>query len=318
MRVIDQIKNSDRTLFSFELLPPLKGHNIELIYKAIDPLIEFKPSFINVTYHQEEVIYKKHPSGLLEKKTIRKRPGTVAISAAIKYRYPEVEVVPHLICGGFSKEDTEYALIDFHYLGINNLLALRGDPPKGIRSFIPEPDGHAYASGLVKQITSMNKGKYLDEGLRNTTATDFCVGIAGYPEKHLESPNFAYDLKYLKEKVDAGAEYIITQMFFDNQSYFDYVKRCRDAGITVPIIPGLKPVATIQDINILPQVFNIDIPEDLVKEIQQCKNNDEAFQVGIDWTINQSKELISFGVPVLHYFTVGISENIRQIASAVI
>jgi len=318
MRVIDQIKQSDKTLFSFELLPPLKGHNIELIYQAIDPLIEFKPSFINVTYHQEEVIYKKHPSGLLEKKTIRKRPGTVAISAAIKYRYPEVEVVPHLICGGFSKEDTEYALIDFHYLGINNLLALRGDPPKGIRGFIPEPDGHAYASELVKQITNMNKGKYLDEGLRNTTATDFCVGIAGYPEKHLESPNFAYDLKYLKEKIDAGAEYIITQMFFDNQSYFDYVKRCRDAGITVPIIPGLKPVATIQDINILPQVFNIDIPEDLVKEIQKCKTNDEAFQVGIEWTIAQSKELISFGVPVLHYFTVGISENIRQIASAVI
>lgn len=318
MRVIDQIKNSDKTLFSFELLPPLKGHNIELIYRAVDPLMEFNPSFINVTYHQEEVVYKKHPSGLLEKKTVRKRPGTVAISAAIKYKYPSVEVVPHLICGGFSKEDTEYALIDFHYLGINNLLALRGDPPKGIRNFIPEPDGHAYASGLVKQITDMNKGKYLDDGLRNTTATDFCVGIAGYPEKHLESPNFAYDLKYLKEKIEAGAEYIITQMFFDNQYYFDFVKRCREAGITVPIIPGLKPVATKQDINILPQVFNIDIPEDLVKEVQKCHSNDEAFQVGIEWTINQSKDLISFGVPVLHYFTVGISENIRQIASAVI
>lgn len=317
MRVIDQIKNSETTLFSFELLPPLKGHNIELIYQAIDPLTEFNPSFINITYHQEEVVYKKHPSGLLEKKTIRKRPGTVAISAAIKYRYPSVEVVPHLICGGFSKEDTEYALIDFHYLGINNLLALRGDPPKGIRGFIPEPDGHPYASGLVKQIIDMNRGKYLDENLRNTTATDFCVGIAGYPEKHLESPNFAYDLKYLKEKVEAGAEYIITQMFFDNQKYFDYVKRCREAGITVPIIPGLKPVATKQDINILPQVFNIDIPEELVKEIQKCKSNNEAFQVGIEWTISQSKELISFGVPVLHYFTISISENIRQIASAV-
>lgn len=317
MRVIDQIQKSDKTLFSFELLPPLKGHNIELIYQAIDPLTEFSPSFINVTYHQEEVIYKKHPSGLLEKKTIRKRPGTVAISAAIKYRYPGVEVVPHLICGGFSKEDTEYALIDFHYLGINNLLALRGDPPKGIRNFIPEPDGHAYASGLVKQITDMNRGRYLDEGLRNTTSTDFCVGIAGYPEKHIESPNFAYDLKYLREKIDAGAEYIITQMFFNNQSYFDYVNRCREAGITVPIIPGLKPIATKQDINLLPQIFNIDIPEDLVREIQQCRNNEEAFQAGIEWTIGQSKELIRFGVPVLHYFTVGISENIRQIASAV-
>lgn len=317
MKVIDQIRNSDKTLFSFELLPPLKGNNIELVYRAIDPLIPFNPSFINVTYHQEEVVYKKHPSGLLEKRTVRKRPGTVAISAAIKCKYPSVEVVPHLICGGFSKEDTEYALIDFHYIGVNNLLALRGDPPKGIRTFIPEPDGHPYASGLVKQITDMNNGKYLDEGLRNTTATNFCVGIAGYPEKHLESPNFAYDLKYLKEKIDAGAEYIITQMFFDNQYYIDFVNRCREAGITVPIIPGLKPVATIKDITILPQVFNIDIPEELVKEIQKCKSNEEAFQMGIEWTTHQSKELISFGVPVLHYFTVGVSENIRQIASAV-
>lgn len=317
MKITDKIGQSAKTLFSFELLPPLKGHNIERVYQAIDPLMEFDPSFINVTYHQEEVVYKKHPSGLLEKKTIRKRPGTVAISAAIKYKYPSVEVVPHLICGGFSKEDTEYALIDFHYLGINNMLALRGDPPKGIRDFIPEPDGHSYALGLVEQIVRMNHGNYLDDDLRNTTSTNFCVGIAGYPEKHIESPNFAYDLQFLKEKIDAGAEFIITQMFFHNQDYFDFVKRCRDAGITVPIIPGLKPVATLRDINILPQVFNIDIPEELVKSIQQCKTNEEAFQAGIEWTIQQSKELITFGVPVLHYFTVGISENIRQIATAV-
>jgi len=317
MRVIDQIQKADKTLFSFELLPPLKGHNIERIYRSIDPLIEFNPSFINVTYHQEEVVYKKHPSGLLEKKTIRKRPGTVAISAAIKYKYPSVEVVPHLICGGFSKEDTEYALIDFHYLGINNLLVLRGDPPKGIRNFIPEPDGHAYASGLVKQIMDMNNGNYLDEDLRNTMATDFCVGVAGYPGKHIEAPNFAYDLKYLKEKIDAGAEYVITQMFFDNKSYFEFVKMCRDDGITVPIIPGLKPIATMNDITTLPQVFNIDIPEELVKEIQKCNTNKDAFKAGIEWTTNQSKELVEFGVPVLHYFTIGISENIRQIASAI-
>jgi len=317
MKVIDQIKKSKKTLFSFELLPPLKGHNIKLIYKAIDPLMEFNPSFINVTYHQEEVVYKKHPSGLLEKKTIRKRPGTVAISAAIKYKYPSVEVVPHLICGGFSKEDTEYALIDFHYLGIKNLLVLRGDPPKGIRDFIPESDGHAYASGLVKQIKNMNQGKYLEEDLKNTTATDFCVGIAGYPDKHIESPNFAYDLKYLKEKTDAGAGFIITQMFFDNARYFNFVKRCRKAGINVPIIPGLKPIAAMKDITSLPQVFNIDIPEELVKEIQKCKSNEDAFHAGTEWTIAQSKELIEFGVPVLHYFTIGISENIRQIASEI-
>jgi methylenetetrahydrofolate reductase (NADPH) len=317
MKVIDQINNSSQTLFSFELLPPLKGHNIAGIYKTIDPLMEYNPSFINVTYHQQEVIYKKHPSGLLEKKTVRKRPGTVAISAAIKYKYPSVEVVPHLICGGFSKEDTEYALFDFHYLGIQNMLGLRGDPPKSLRTFVPEKDGHTYASGLVRQITNMNKGIFLDEELENTFKTDFCVGVAGYPEKHIESPNMASDLHYLKEKIDAGAEYIITQMFFDNQKYFDFVRLCREEGITVPIIPGIKPITTKKDITILPQVFNIDIPDTLVRRVQGCSSNEEAFEAGIEWAIAQSRELIDYGVPVLHYFTVGISENIRRIAEAV-
>ena len=317
MKVIDHIKQSNKTLFSFELLPPLKGHHIEGIYRTIDPLLEFNPSFINITYHQEEVVYKKHSSGLLEKKTVRKRPGTVAISAAIKYKYPSVDVVPHLICGGFTREDTEYALIDFHFLGINNLLALRGDPPKTLRVFVPEKDGHAHASELVGQIIRMNQGHYLDDDLENTTATDFCVGVAGYPEKHLESPNITYDLKFLKKKIDAGAEYIITQMFFDNRSYFTFVERCRKEGIAVPIIPGLKPITTLRDIQTLPQVFNIDIPEDLVKELMKCKSNEDAFSTGIEWTTAQSKELIRFGVPVLHYFTIGVSENIRQIAKAV-
>ncbi len=317
MKVIDIITHSEKTLFSFELLPPLRGHNINRIYHTVDPLMEFNPSFINVTYHQEEVVYKKHKSGLLEKKTIRKRPGTVAISAAIKYKYPSVEVVPHLICGGFTREETEYALIDFHYLGIDNILALRGDAPKNIRTFIPEKDGHAYANELVEQIISMNQGKYLDDDLLNTFATNFCVGVAGYPEKHIESPNLAYDLKYLKGKVDAGAEYIITQMFYDNQKYFDFVAACRREGITVPIIPGLKPICTMKEINVLPQIFNIDIPEELVREIQKCKTNEEAFQAGIEWSITQSKELVKFGVPVLHYFTVGIAENIRQIAKTI-
>jgi len=317
MRVIDLIKDSKKTLFSFELLPPLRGHNINRIYHTVDPLMDYQPSFINVTYHQEEVVYKKHKSGLLEKKTIRKRPGTVAISAAIKYKYPSVEVVPHLICGGFSREETEYALIDFHYLGIDNILALRGDAPKNQRTFIPEKEGHAYANELVQQITNMNHGRYLDEELLNTFATNFCVGVAGYPEKHIESPNLAYDLKYLKGKIDAGAEYIITQMFFDNQKYYSFVDACRKEGITVPIIPGLKPICTVKDINVLPQVFNIDIPDDLVKEIQKCQNNEEAFQAGIEWCIKQSLELMKYGVPVLHYFTIGISENIRRIAKAV-
>ena len=317
MKIIEHINKAQRTLFSFELLPPLKGHNIQGIYKTIDPLLEFSPSFINITYHQEEVVYKKHKSGLLEKKTVRKRPGTVAISAAIKYKYPSIDVVPHLICGGFTKEDTEYALIDFHFLGINNLLALRGDPPKMLHVFVPEKDGHAHADELVKQIMGMNEGRYLDEDLENITATDFCVGVAGYPEKHLESPNLTSDLKFLRQKVDAGAEYIITQMFFDNKKYFDFVDRCRKEGITVPIIPGLKPITTLKDIFTLPQVFNIDIPEDLVGEARKCATNEAAFRLGIEWATAQSKELIKFGVPVVHYFTIGISENIRQIAKAV-
>jgi methylenetetrahydrofolate reductase (NADPH) len=317
MKVIDLINKSKKTLFSFELLPPLKGNNINSIYRTIDPLLEYNPSFINVTYHQEEVVYKKHDNGLLEKKTIRKRPGTVAISAAIKYKYPDVEVVPHIICGGFTKEETEYALIDFHYLGIDNILALRGDAPKNQRTFIPEKSGHAYASQLVSQISDMNKGKYLDDEMQNTFNTKFCVGVAGYPEKHIESPNMAYDMKFLKAKIDAGAEYIVTQMFFDNTRYFEFVEACRKEGITVPIIPGIKPICTIREITALPQVFNIDIPDDLVKRVMACKNNEEAFNAGIEWGITQSKELIRYGVPVVHYFSVGISENIRQIAKAV-
>jgi methylenetetrahydrofolate reductase (NADPH) len=317
MKVIDLINKAEKTLFSFELLPPLRGNNINSIYKVIDPLLPYHPSFINVTYHQEEVVYKKRENGLLEKKTVRKRPGTVAISAAVKYKYPDVEVVPHIICGGFSKEETEYALIDFHYLGIDNILALRGDAPKNQRTFIPEPHGHAFADSLVAQITAMNQGKYLDVELQNSFHTNFCVGVAGYPEKHIESPNLSYDLEFLKKKVDAGAEYIVTQMFFDNRKYFNFVEACRKTGITVPIIPGIKPICTIKEINVLPQIFNIDIPEDLVKQIMGCSNNEDAFKAGIDWGIKQSEELIAFGVPVVHYFSVGISENIRQIAKAI-
>jgi len=317
MRVIDIIKQANKTLFSFELLPPLRGNSISSIYKVIDPLMEYNPSFINVTYHQEEVVYRKHPSGLLEKKTIRKRPGTVAISAAIKNKYSDVEVVPHLICGGFSKEETEYALIDFHYLGIDNILVLRGDAPKNQRTFQPEQNGHSYANELVTQITEMNSGKFVDDEMQHTFKTNFCVGVAGYPEKHIESPNLATDLRYLKQKIDAGAEFIITQMFFDNKKYFRFVDACRKEGITVPIIPGMKPISTMRELNALPQIFYIDIPEELSKEVQKCSTNDEVFNVGIEWGIRQSKELLDHGVPVLHYFTVGISENIRQIAKAV-
>lgn len=317
MKVIEHFKKTKSPHFSFELLPPLKGHNIDLIYKTIDPLMEFNPLNINVTYHQEEVVYKKHPSGLLEKKTVRKRPGTVAISAAIKYKYPDVHVVPHIICGGFSNDDTEYALIDLHFLGIKDLLVLRGDPLKSQRVFKPDKDGHANAVDLVKQIVDLNNGYYLDEELENKAHTDFSIGVAGYPEKHFEAPNIKSDLKHLKNKVDAGADYIVTQMFFDNQKYFDFVKDCREIGITVPIIPGLKPITTLNDMKMLPQVFYVDIPEELELELNKCKNNKEAYQVGVEWGIKQSKELVKFGVPALHYFTIGISENVRQIAKEI-
>ncbi len=317
MKVIEHFKNTNKTYFSFELLPPLKGRNIDLLYRSIDNLMEFEPLNINITYHQEEVVYKQLPSGLLEKKSVRKRPGTVAIAAAIKYKYPKVHVVPHLICGGFSKDATEYALIDLHFLGIKDLLVLRGDPLKSQRYFKPEPDGHAYAIDLVKQITDMNRGKYLDEETQNQTATDFSIGVAGYPEKHIEAPNREADLQSLKEKVDAGADYIVTQMFFDNCKYFAFVKQCRKAGIEVPIIPGIKPINTKKDVKMIPKTFNCDIPEALNKEISKCKDDKNAFQAGIEWGIQQSRELMEFGVPAIHYFTIGISDNVKRIAEKV-
>ncbi len=317
MKIIDLLKNTDKPLFSFELLPPLKGGNIESIYQLIDPLIEFNPINVNITYHQQEVVYKKLSGGLLQKKTMRKRPGTVAISAAIKYRYPQLEVVPHLICGGFTNSETEYALIDLHFLGIKNLLVLRGDPPKSQRLFRPEPEGHEYAIDLVKQIVSLNEGIYQDEELKNKASTDFSVGVAGYPEKHFEAANMDADLKFLKEKVDAGADYIVTQMFFDNQKYFTFVDRCRAAGITVPIVPGLKPIASMNDLKLLPLVFHIDIPENLAAGLRKCKTNEDAIQLGIEWTVQQSQELKEYGVPALHYFTIGHTENIKDIAKEV-
>ncbi len=317
MKIIEQLKKTDKTLFSFELLPPMKGGNMDLVYQVIDPLIEFEPMNVNITYHQQEVVYKKLQNGLLQKKTIRKRPGTVAISAAIKYRYPQLEVVPHLICGGFTKSETEYALIDLHFLGIKNLLVLRGDPPKTQRFFHPEPEGHEFVIDLVKQIMDLNRGRYQDEDLRNTTATDFSIGVAGYPEKHFEAANMDVDLQYLKEKVDAGAEYIVTQMFFDNAKYFEFVDKCRENGITVPIVPGLKPITRLNDMKALPLVFHIDIPEILAAELRKCKTDQQAFDLGVEWTINQSRELKRYGVPALHYFTIGITNNIRQIAKEI-
>ncbi|HBZ65801.1 MAG TPA: methylenetetrahydrofolate reductase [NAD(P)H] [Bacteroidales bacterium] len=313
---IDEILTTTRkTLFSFEILPPLKGGTFEEIHQSIEPLLEFKPPYINVTYHQEEVVYKHRDGGLLEKKIVRKRPGTVGIASALQYNC-RVDVVPHIICGGFTREETENALIDLHFLGIHNVLAVRGDPERSQKEFIAEPDGHTHAVDLVRQIIDLNHGRYLDEELQNSTATNFCVGVAGYPEKHAEAPNQHSDLRHLKEKVDAGANYIVTQLFFDNSKFFDFVDRCRAAGITVPIVPGLKPIAVKSHLIGLPKTFHIEIPDELVHLVEQCKSNREVRQVGVEWAITQTKDLIRAGVPAVHFYTMGNPDNICQIARA--
>jgi len=316
MKVTEHLKKAKNTLFSIEIIPPLKGRSIQSIFDAIDPLMEFKPPFIDVTYHREEFVYKTRENGLLERVSIRKRPGTVGICAAIINRY-KTDAVPHIICGGFTMEETENALIDLAFLGIDNVLLLRGDAIKSEQHFSVEPGGHAYAIDLVKQVVNMNRALYLDEDLINTQATNFCIGVAGYPEKHFEAPNMTSDMKHLKQKVDAGAEYIVTQMFFDNSRYFEFVRLCREAGITVPIIPGLKPLTTRKQVSLLPKIFHIDIPDDLNSAIEACADDKAAREVGIEWCITQSRELAASGAPCLHYYTMGNSDVIGKIASAV-
>jgi methylenetetrahydrofolate reductase (NADPH) len=316
MKITDILSQQDNCQFTFEILPPLKGQKAQEIFDNIDPLMEFKPPFIDVTYHREETVYKRLENGLLQEKIVRKRPGTVGICAAIMHRY-DTEAVPHVLCGGFTKEETENVLIDLNFLGIENVVALRGDQAKGESYFTPKPEGNAFAIDLVHQIQDLNKGKYLDEDLLNQTPTDFCVGVAGYPEKHFEAPSLNIDIDYLKAKVEAGADYIVTQLFFDNQKFFAFIDKCREAGITVPIIPGLKPLVTKRQLSILPQIFHVDIPDVLAIEVLKCKDNAAVREVGIAWCIQQSKELLAAGVPVLHYYSMGRSKNIYEIASSV-
>ncbi len=317
MKVTDYLKNAgNNTLISFEVLPPLKGSGMQDIFNLLDPLMEFKPPFIDVTYHREEYIYKKQDSGYYEKTAIRKRPGTVGICAAIMHRY-DVDAVPHLICGGFNREDTENALIDLNFLEINNVLALRGDALQFDSKFVPEPGGNAYALDLVKQVNDMNHGRYLDENIENGQKTNFCIGIAGYPEKHFEAPNMESDLAFIKQKVEAGAEYIVTQMFFDNEKYFEYVESCRNAGIHIPIVPGLKPLTKLYQLSSIPRHFYINLPEDLVSAFLSAKTMDAKRQVGIEWCVAQSQELKAAGVPCLHYYTMGDVDTIKKIAESV-
>ncbi|WP_353088304.1 methylenetetrahydrofolate reductase [NAD(P)H] [Flavobacterium sp.] len=317
MKVTQHIENAKgKPLFSFEILPPLKGQNIQSIFDGIDPLMEFQPPFIDVTYHREEYEFKELENGLLQKKIVKKRPGTVGICAAIQGKY-NVDAIPHVLCGGFSKEDTENLLIDLDFLGIDNVVALRGDALKTETYFKPEKDGNNYASELVEQISNLNRGIYLDEDLKNTAKTNFCIGVAGYPEKHMEAPSLDSDIHFLKQKIKNGADYIITQMFFDNQKFFDFVDKCRKAGIEVPIIPGLKPIATKKQLNLIPHRFSLELPDSLIMEVVRAKDNDAVKQIGIEWCIQQSKELLAAGVPVLHYYSMGKADNIKAIAQEV-
>ena len=315
MKVTEHIKKaSGKTLFSFEVIPPQKGSSIQELYNNIDPLMEFKPPFIDVTTSREQYIYIEK-DGLLDRKITRMRPGTVGICAALKYKY-NVDAVPHVLCGGFTREETEYLLVDCHYLGIHNVMALRGDAMSHQKYFEPTNGGHTYAIDLVKQIKDLNCGKYLHDVVEAHDKANFCIGVAGYPEKHIEAPSLQTDLKRLKEKVEAGAEYVVTQMFFDNKKYFEFIDAARKIGIEVPIIPGIKPLAVKRHLNVLPQVFKIDLPEELIKGVEKCKDTNEVRALGVEWSIAQCKELLQAGVPVLHFYSMGKSDNVQAIASA--
>jgi len=317
MKVVDTIRNAKSTLFTFELMPPLKGNSFAEIAEAVERLIAYNPAYINITHHRAEVVLKEHAGGLFEKQVVKKRAGTVSIAAAIKYKYG-VEVVPHMVCGGYNRNEIEDILVDFNFLDINNILVLRGDPIAGEKHFTPEKNGYLHAVDLLHQVQDMNAGKYLDEGLNEVKATRFCCGVAGYPEKHSEAPNLETDLRYLKGKVDTGAEYVVTQMFFDNQKYFDFVTACRSIGITVPIIPGLKPFAGEKQLNVLPQIFHIDLPQALVREVKRCKGNaQDVRRVGVEWCVAQCNELKHAGVPALHFYTMGKADNVEQIVRQV-
>ena len=317
MKVIDILRTAKRPFASFELVPPLKGSDVSLLYQSIEPLMQFQPPFINVTCHRDEIEYVPNADGTYTKMTLAKRPGTVAIVAAIMRRFPQLEIVPHVICGGASRSKVESELLDLNFLGIQNVVALRGDALPGQRFFIAEKDGFSHSSELVDMIGNLNRGRYLDPTVKDGLATNFCVGVAAYPEKHYEAANLHTDIQYLKRKVEAGADYVVTQMFFDNEQYFHFVDQCRAAGIAVPIIPGLKPMSSKRQIDLLPRSFHIDIPQELVALMQQAKTAEAAYQAGIDWAVRQSRELLAHGAPAIHYYTMANTDNVCQIVKAV-
>ena len=317
MKVIDILNGKRRPFASFELVPPLKGSDASRLYQSLDPLMEFQPPFINITCHRDEIEFVPKGDGTFTRMTLAKRPGTVAIVAAIMRRYPKLEIVPHVICGGSSCSRVESELLDLHFLGINNIMALRGDALPGQKHFLPESDGFSHSSELVGMISDLNRGQYLDPTVKQGLATDFCIGVAGYPEKHFEAANLESDIQNLRGKVEAGADYIVTQMFFDNKKFFTFVELCRKAGINVPIIPGLKPISSKKQIDMLPRAFHIDIPQELVSLMNKTKTAEDAYQLGIEWAIKQSRERLEHGVPAIHYYTMAKPDNVCEIVRAV-
>lgn len=317
MKVIDILRSAEKPFASFELVPPLKGSDASRLYQSLDPLMEFQPPFINITCHRDEIEFVPNGDGTFTRMTLAKRPGTVAIVAAIMRRYPKLEIVPHVICGGSSCSRVESELLDLHFLGLNNIMALRGDALPGQKHFLPEPDGFSHSSELVEMISNLNRGQYLDPTVTNGLCTDFCIGVAAYPEKHFEAANIETDIEHLKQKVDAGANYIVTQMFFDNERFFTFVELCRKAGITVPIIPGLKPISSKKQIDLLPRAFHIDIPQELVTLMEKTKTAEDAYNLGIEWAIKQSRELLEHGFPAIHYYTMAKPDNVCEIVRAV-
>ncbi|MBX2906336.1 MAG: methylenetetrahydrofolate reductase [Taibaiella sp.] len=312
MKVTDHLASAKDTIISFEILPPTKGKSIESIYNHLDPLMEFKPAFINVTYHRAEQVFKKRPDGNFERVEIRKRPGTVGICAALMNKY-DVEAIPHLICGGFSKEETENALIDLDFLGIKNVLALRGDAAANEKFFNPHPHGHRYAEDLVRQVVSLNNGIYMEDDIMDGAKTDFCIGIAGYPEKHFESPNMDTDIYYLKRKIELGAHYVVTQLFFNNEHYYNYVAKCRENGVEVPIIAGLKPITNKKQLTTIPRVFNVEVPVELYSEMMKAKTDEACEQVGEEWLLHQCRDLLKNNAKVLHFYTLGKPQVIYNV-----
>lgn len=313
MRVIDLINSHEKTAFSFEILPPLKGTGIEKLYETIDTLREFDPKYINITTHRSEYVYKDLGNGLYQRNRLRRRPGTVAVAAAIQNRY-NITMVPHILCSGFTREDTEYVLLDLQFLGITDLLVLRGDKAKHESAFTPEGNGYHHAIELQEQINNFNKGIFVDGSEMKITKTPFSYGVACYPEKHEEAPNIHTDIYWLKKKMETGAEYAVTQLFYDNCKFFDFVERARLEGITIPIIPGIKPLKKLSQINMIPKTFKVDLPEELTKEVLKCKSDKEVQQVGIEWCVQQCKELIAKGVPSLHFYSVGATDSIKEVA----